>query len=166
MKPTLSEFLLFLFDSIFVTSLQKLQFQHYVTCKSVISDSQRFYPTSPLRDYTSTPVRRRRSQSAGVRFKETREETAAGEDVRNRDRPTTNQCQVLLSCSFREFPQEGTLSQQHRYEKITLIKSAIVHIHVSVPLQRSNFCVALLIMFNILYLSLAIPHRFTLCTNP
>ncbi|XP_030262141.1 centrosomal protein of 128 kDa isoform X2 [Sparus aurata] len=45
------------------------------------SDSQRFYPTSPLRDYTSTPVRRRRSQSAGVRFKETREETAAGEDI-------------------------------------------------------------------------------------
>uniref|UniRef100_A0A3Q2FJ21 Centrosomal protein 128 n=1 Tax=Cyprinodon variegatus TaxID=28743 RepID=A0A3Q2FJ21_CYPVA len=31
---------------------------------------QRFYPTSPLRDYSSSPGRRRRSQSAGVRFKD------------------------------------------------------------------------------------------------
>ncbi|XP_054474484.1 centrosomal protein of 128 kDa [Anoplopoma fimbria] len=35
------------------------------------SDGQRFYPTSPLRDYTDTPGRRRRSQSANVRFKDT-----------------------------------------------------------------------------------------------
>ncbi|XP_047430385.1 centrosomal protein of 128 kDa isoform X3 [Mugil cephalus] len=35
------------------------------------SEGQRFYPTSPLRDYTSTPGRRRRSQSANVRFKDT-----------------------------------------------------------------------------------------------
>ncbi|CAJ1077241.1 centrosomal protein of 128 kDa isoform X1 [Xyrichtys novacula] len=41
------------------------------------SDGQRFYPTSPLRDYTSTP-RRRRSQSAGVRFRET---SLTGEDI-------------------------------------------------------------------------------------
>ncbi|XP_068564745.1 centrosomal protein of 128 kDa-like isoform X2 [Cebidichthys violaceus] len=34
------------------------------------SDGQRFYPTSPLRDYTGTPGRRRRSQSASVRFKD------------------------------------------------------------------------------------------------
>ncbi|XP_074540993.1 centrosomal protein of 128 kDa isoform X3 [Halichoeres trimaculatus] len=34
------------------------------------SDGQRFFPTSPLKDYTSTPQRRRRSQSAGVRFKD------------------------------------------------------------------------------------------------
>ncbi|XP_037606827.1 centrosomal protein of 128 kDa isoform X2 [Sebastes umbrosus] len=34
------------------------------------SDGQRFYPTSPLREYTSTPGRRRRSQSASVRFKD------------------------------------------------------------------------------------------------
>ncbi|XP_068432582.1 centrosomal protein of 128 kDa isoform X2 [Clinocottus analis] len=32
------------------------------------SEGQRFYPTSPLKDYTSTPGRRRRSQSASVRF--------------------------------------------------------------------------------------------------
>uniref|UniRef100_UPI0037E9C0E8 centrosomal protein of 128 kDa n=1 Tax=Semicossyphus pulcher TaxID=241346 RepID=UPI0037E9C0E8 len=42
------------------------------------SDGQRFYPTSPLRDYTSTPVRRRRSQSAGVRFKDA---SLSGEDI-------------------------------------------------------------------------------------
>ncbi|XP_034555607.1 centrosomal protein of 128 kDa isoform X2 [Notolabrus celidotus] len=42
------------------------------------SDSQRFFPTSPLRDYTSTPGRRRRSQSAGVRFKDG---SLIGEDV-------------------------------------------------------------------------------------
>ncbi|XP_041661982.1 centrosomal protein of 128 kDa isoform X2 [Cheilinus undulatus] len=41
------------------------------------SDGQRFYPTSPLKDYTSTP-RRRRSQSAGVRFKEA---SLTGEDI-------------------------------------------------------------------------------------
>nr|XP_024660980.1 centrosomal protein of 128 kDa [Maylandia zebra] len=35
------------------------------------SEGQRFYPTSPLKDYTSPPGRRRRSQSANVRFKET-----------------------------------------------------------------------------------------------
>ncbi|KAF3702623.1 Centrosomal protein of 128 kDa [Channa argus] len=34
-------------------------------------EGQRFYPTSPLRDYRGTPGRRRRSQSAGVRFKDT-----------------------------------------------------------------------------------------------
>ncbi|KAK5623752.1 hypothetical protein CRENBAI_006765 [Crenichthys baileyi] len=34
------------------------------------SEGQRFYPTSPLRDYTGSPRRRRRSQSAGVRFKD------------------------------------------------------------------------------------------------
>ncbi|XP_015238758.1 PREDICTED: centrosomal protein of 128 kDa isoform X3 [Cyprinodon variegatus] len=34
------------------------------------SEEQRFYPTSPLRDYSSSPGRRRRSQSAGVRFKD------------------------------------------------------------------------------------------------
>ncbi|XP_049913692.1 centrosomal protein of 128 kDa isoform X2 [Epinephelus moara] len=42
------------------------------------SDGQRFFPTSPLRDYTSTPGRRRRSQSAGVRFKDA---SLSGEDV-------------------------------------------------------------------------------------
>lgn len=36
------------------------------------SDGQRIFPTSPLRDYGSTPGRRRqRSQSASVRFKDT-----------------------------------------------------------------------------------------------
>ncbi|XP_063352617.1 centrosomal protein of 128 kDa-like isoform X1 [Pelmatolapia mariae] len=35
------------------------------------SEGQRFYPTSPLKDYTSPPGRRRRSQSANVRFKDT-----------------------------------------------------------------------------------------------
>ncbi|CAB1447574.1 unnamed protein product [Pleuronectes platessa] len=33
------------------------------------SEGQRFYPTSPLRDYTGSTGRRKRSQSAGVRFK-------------------------------------------------------------------------------------------------
>ncbi|XP_078130958.1 centrosomal protein of 128 kDa isoform X3 [Sander vitreus] len=42
------------------------------------SDGQRFYPTSPLKDYTSTPGRRRRSQSAGVRFKDA---SLKGEDI-------------------------------------------------------------------------------------
>ncbi|XP_044024462.1 centrosomal protein of 128 kDa-like isoform X3 [Siniperca chuatsi] len=42
------------------------------------SDGQRFYPTSPLRDYTGTPGRRRRSQSASVRFKDA---SLKGEDV-------------------------------------------------------------------------------------
>ncbi|KAM4713639.1 LOW QUALITY PROTEIN: centrosomal protein of 128 kDa [Anableps anableps] len=36
------------------------------------SEGQRFYPTSPLRDYTGSPRRRRRSQSAGVRFNDSR----------------------------------------------------------------------------------------------
>ncbi|XP_068609992.1 centrosomal protein of 128 kDa [Brachionichthys hirsutus] len=35
------------------------------------SDGQRFYPTSPLKDYTSTPRSRRRSRSASVHFKDT-----------------------------------------------------------------------------------------------
>uniref|UniRef100_A0A668VIX2 Centrosomal protein 128 n=1 Tax=Oreochromis aureus TaxID=47969 RepID=A0A668VIX2_OREAU len=35
------------------------------------SEGQRFYPTSPLKDYTSPPGRRKRSQSANVRFKDT-----------------------------------------------------------------------------------------------
>ncbi|XP_038583184.1 centrosomal protein of 128 kDa isoform X2 [Micropterus salmoides] len=42
------------------------------------SDGQRFYRTSPLRDYTATPGRRRRSQSASVHFKDA---NLAGEDV-------------------------------------------------------------------------------------
>ncbi|XP_029133077.2 centrosomal protein of 128 kDa isoform X3 [Labrus bergylta] len=42
------------------------------------SEGQRFYPTSPLRDYTSTPRRTRRSQSASVRF---REANRTGEDI-------------------------------------------------------------------------------------
>ncbi|XP_062293569.1 centrosomal protein of 128 kDa-like isoform X2 [Scomber scombrus] len=42
------------------------------------SDGQRFYPTSPLRDYADTPARRRRSQSAGVRFKDA---SLTGEEI-------------------------------------------------------------------------------------
>ncbi|XP_026197572.1 centrosomal protein of 128 kDa isoform X2 [Anabas testudineus] len=42
------------------------------------SEGQRFYPTSPLRDYTGTPGRRKRSQSAGVRFKDA---SLTGEDI-------------------------------------------------------------------------------------
>ncbi|KAJ4928926.1 hypothetical protein JOQ06_004548 [Pogonophryne albipinna] len=42
------------------------------------SDDQRFFPTSPLKDYTSTPDRTRRSQSAGVRFKDA---SLPGEDI-------------------------------------------------------------------------------------
>lgn len=53
---------------------------HCPICKPVISDGQRFYPTSPLRDYTGTPGSRRRSQSASVRFKDAKED-----DVRNAD---------------------------------------------------------------------------------
>ncbi|TKS75876.1 Centrosomal protein of 128 kDa [Collichthys lucidus] len=45
------------------------------------SDGQRFYPTSPLRDYTGTQGRRRRSQSASVRFKDA---GLTGEDVSSR----------------------------------------------------------------------------------
>ncbi|XP_067427620.1 centrosomal protein of 128 kDa-like [Thunnus thynnus] len=44
------------------------------------SDGQRFYPTSPLRDYAGTPGRRRRSQSASVRFKDA---SLTGEDIHN-----------------------------------------------------------------------------------
>uniref|UniRef100_A0A665W0R1 Centrosomal protein 128 n=1 Tax=Echeneis naucrates TaxID=173247 RepID=A0A665W0R1_ECHNA len=43
-----------------------------------VDEGQRFYPTSPLKDYTSTPARRRRSQSAGVRFKDS---GLRGEDI-------------------------------------------------------------------------------------
>ncbi|KAK0132895.1 Centrosomal protein [Merluccius polli] len=35
-------------------------------------EGQRFYPTSPLKDYPGSPVRRRRSHSASVRFKDTK----------------------------------------------------------------------------------------------
>ncbi|XP_023285893.1 centrosomal protein of 128 kDa [Seriola lalandi dorsalis] len=42
------------------------------------SEGQRFYPTSPLREYTGTQARRRRSQSAGVRFKDS---NPRGEDI-------------------------------------------------------------------------------------
>ncbi|XP_063757436.1 centrosomal protein of 128 kDa isoform X3 [Eleginops maclovinus] len=42
------------------------------------SDGTCFYPTSPLRDYTSSPDRRRRSRSASVRFKDA---ILAGEDI-------------------------------------------------------------------------------------
>ncbi|CAL8314041.1 unnamed protein product [Lota lota] len=36
------------------------------------SEGQRFYPTSPLKEYPGSPVRRRRSHSASVRFKDTK----------------------------------------------------------------------------------------------
>lgn len=75
-------------------------------CKRVISDGQRFYPTSPLRDYAGSPGRRRRSQSASVRFKDAR---VAEEDVSN------TQADYHLLCSVRKFSQEGTLSQQQDY---------------------------------------------------
>ncbi|XP_056150776.1 centrosomal protein of 128 kDa [Lampris incognitus] len=42
------------------------------------SEGPRFYPTSPLKDYTGPPGRRRRSQSATVRFTDT---SLAGEDI-------------------------------------------------------------------------------------
>ncbi|KAM9354773.1 centrosomal protein of 128 kDa [Pholidichthys leucotaenia] len=42
------------------------------------SEGQRFQPTSPLRYYTDHPGRRRRSHSAGVRFKDSR---LPGEDI-------------------------------------------------------------------------------------
>uniref|UniRef100_A0A8C2X4D8 Centrosomal protein 128 n=1 Tax=Cyclopterus lumpus TaxID=8103 RepID=A0A8C2X4D8_CYCLU len=42
-----------------------------ITSQIPTSTTYRFYPTSPLRDYTGTPGRRRRSQSASVRFKDT-----------------------------------------------------------------------------------------------
>ncbi|XP_029281434.1 LOW QUALITY PROTEIN: centrosomal protein of 128 kDa [Cottoperca gobio] len=42
------------------------------------SDGQRFYPTSPLRDYTGPPGNRRRSRSASVRFKDA---SLTGDDV-------------------------------------------------------------------------------------
>nr|XP_046229182.1 centrosomal protein of 128 kDa isoform X2 [Scatophagus argus] len=42
------------------------------------SDGLRFYPTSPLRDYSGTTGRRRRSQSAGVRFEDA---SLTGEDI-------------------------------------------------------------------------------------
>ncbi|KAM7395744.1 hypothetical protein PAMA_007157 [Pampus argenteus] len=42
------------------------------------SDGQRFYPTSPLKDYTATPGRRRRSRSASVRF---RDASLTGDDI-------------------------------------------------------------------------------------
>lgn len=45
-----------------------------------ISEGQRFYPTSPLKDYSGSPRRRRRSQSANVHFKD---RSGTGEDVRN-----------------------------------------------------------------------------------
>lgn len=56
--------------------------ENHVQCYPNVSDGQRFYPTSPLRDYTDTARRRtrRRSHSACVRFKDAR---ATEEDVRN-----------------------------------------------------------------------------------
>ncbi|XP_039981856.1 centrosomal protein of 128 kDa-like isoform X3 [Xiphias gladius] len=42
------------------------------------SEGQRFYPTTPLRDYKGTPTRRRRSQSVGVHFKDA---SLTGEDI-------------------------------------------------------------------------------------
>ncbi|XP_037541024.1 centrosomal protein of 128 kDa [Nematolebias whitei] len=42
------------------------------------SEGQRFYPTSPLRDYPGSPRRRRRSQSANVHFKD---RSGTGEDI-------------------------------------------------------------------------------------
>ncbi|XP_060947906.1 centrosomal protein of 128 kDa-like [Limanda limanda] len=42
------------------------------------SEGQRFYPTSPLRDYTGSTARRKRSQSAGVRFKKDATRTGDG----------------------------------------------------------------------------------------
>lgn len=67
---------------------------HYLTrcniCKPVISDDQRFYPTSPLK--TGTPRSRRRSQSASVRFKDAK---VKEDNVRNADGPTINQWHFL-----------------------------------------------------------------------
>lgn len=80
-------------------------------CEPVISDAQRFYPTSPLRDYTGTKGRRRRSHSACVRFKDAR---VTEEDVRNA-KTNLNQCHLLLS-GISRLLQEGTPSEEHTYE--------------------------------------------------
>ncbi|XP_028996551.1 centrosomal protein of 128 kDa-like isoform X2 [Betta splendens] len=42
------------------------------------TEDQRFHPTSPLKDYTVPPGRRKRSQSAGVRFKDA---SLTGQDI-------------------------------------------------------------------------------------
>lgn len=78
-----------------------LQSKPLIKCMLVISEGQRFYPTSPLKDYTSPPGRRRRSQSANVRFKET---SLEGDGVRN-NRPAS------ASFTFSILPLEGILGR-------------------------------------------------------
>ena len=96
-----------LFGSIFFKFTPVLlHFPQKQQCLSVISDGQRFYPTSPLRDYTGSPARRKRSQSAGVRFK--KDATRTGDGVSSAHRPTANQC-CLLPCHFRKLTQEEKL---------------------------------------------------------
>lgn len=73
----LTKFLAFLFECEYLV----IYYMH----TSGISDGQRFYPSSPLRDYANTPGRRRRSKSASVRFKNT---SPSGEDVRTNHRAT------------------------------------------------------------------------------
>ncbi|XP_018550298.1 centrosomal protein of 128 kDa isoform X2 [Lates calcarifer] len=51
---------------------------HTSDLEACSGSGQRFYPTSPLKDYTGTAARRRRSQSAGVRFKDS---SLTGEDI-------------------------------------------------------------------------------------
>lgn len=50
-----------------------------IMCIPLIPDGQHFYPSSPRKNYTSTPRRGRRSHSASVRFKDS---NVMEEDVR------------------------------------------------------------------------------------
>jgi len=76
----------------------------YDLCPSVIPEGQRFSPTSPLRDDSGPPGRRRRSQSASVRFKDA---GLSADDVRTEtSRVPAMQCQQVAT---RGQPGSGAL---------------------------------------------------------
>ncbi|XP_067338578.1 centrosomal protein of 128 kDa isoform X2 [Channa argus] len=76
-------------------------------------EGQRFYPTSPLRDYRGTPGRRRRSQSAGVRFKDTSlsEEDRISDDL-DREILRRNRSEIDTRRAMESLTEHMTTSQR------------------------------------------------------
>ena len=88
-----------------------------------LPEGQRFYPTSPLKEYPGSSVRRRRSHSASVRFKDTKLST---EDVSERP-PQESLLSItagrpLVFRSSQEPPQEAALYQRLYFLDVSVIR--------------------------------------------
>ncbi|XP_061559944.1 centrosomal protein of 128 kDa-like isoform X2 [Phycodurus eques] len=95
------------------------------------SDGQHFKPTSPLKDYTGTPGRRRRSQSASVRFKNS---SLLGEDIH-----TLHQSLRDLRCDQQRLSVDldREIIRRNRADVDTRLAIESLSDHVA-PLQRQD----------------------------